>query len=258
MIGDCVKRLGTGQAVVLSRGYQNTFFGEGALLNIDFAAVCGGDNLLYGQAILERELVVPVIMAGHRHQCASAILHEHEVGDVNGNLFLRQRMNGLVTGIDAFLFHGCHIGFGNLAVTALLDKFSNLAIALGSGLGNGVLGGHGHVSHAHERVRAGGVDVQRVLAAFEGEGQLGTHGFANPVTLHGLDLLRPVLQLVQIIQQFFGVVGNADKPLGNLFLLDQRAGAPAATINHLFIGQHRLVDWVPVDGGHLLVHQAFS
>ena len=39
--------------------------------------------------------------------------------------------------------------------------------------------------------------------------------------------------------------------------LDQRAGTPTATIDHLFVGQHRIVDGVPVHHRFLAVGEAF-
>ena len=40
-------------------------------------------------------------------------------------------------------------------------------------------------------------------------------------------------------KQFLRVVGDAQEPLQDLALLDQRAGAPAAAVDHLLVGQAR-------------------
>ena len=42
------------------------------------------------------------------------------------------------------------------------------------------------------------------------------------------------------------IVGDLEEPLRQLALLDQRAGAPAAAVDHLLVGEHGLVDRVPV------------
>ena len=51
------------------------------------------------------------------------------------------------------------------------------------------------------------------------------------------------------------IVGDLEEPLGELALLDQRAGAPAAAVDHLLVGEHGLVDRVPVDPALLAVDQ---
>ncbi len=62
-------------------------------------------------------------------------------------------------------------------------------------------------------------------------------------------------KLIQVCQQFLGVGGDADKPLGDFTALHERPGTPAAPVNNLLVGQYRLVHRVPVDGCHFLVHQ---
>ena len=89
----------------------------------------------------------------------------------------------------------------------------------------------------------------------EVKGHGDTTALANPVALHGLDLFRPLIQFIEIFQQLFGIVGDTDKPLGNFLALHRGAGAPAAAVDHLFIGQYGLIYRVPVDGGHLFIHQ---
>ena len=80
---------------------------------------------------------------------------------------------------------------------------------------------------------------------------------ADPVGLHGLHALGPARQLVEVGQQFFRVLGDAEVVAGDLALFHQRAGAPAAAVDHLFVGQHGLVHRVPVHHLRLLVGDAF-
>ena len=57
-------------------------------------------------------------------------------------------------------------------------------------------------------------------------------------------------------QQILGIVRDLQEPLGQLALLDERAGAPAAAVDHLLVGEHGLVDRVPVDLGALARDEA--
>ena len=81
-------------------------------------------------------------------------------------------------------------------------------------------------------------------------------GPADPVLLHEADLGRPALEPVEGLAQLLGVGGDAEEPLGELAPLHRRARAPAAAVDHLLVGQHRLVDGVPVDARLLAMDQA--
>ena len=73
-------------------------------------------------------------------------------------------------------------------------------------------------------------------------------GTADPVALHQPHLVGPaMLQRVEAGEQLLGGVGNAEEPLRQLAALDQRARAPAAPVDHLLIGEHGVVDRVPID-----------
>ncbi len=254
--GNLVEGFLAGQAAVFARRHQRAFFGKRFFLHINLAAIAGSNNLLDGQLVFAGKLMVPLVVARNRHQGTGAVVSQHEVGDPDRDLFLSQRVNRLETGVDAALFHGGQLGLRGLAVSALLDKLSHVPMALRRLFRQRMLCGHGHVAHPHQGVGARGVNGQATVPVFQREGQLGTFRLADPVALHGLDLLRPVFQLVQIVQQLFGVIGNADKPLGNLLLFHQGPGTPAPAVDYLLVGQNRLIHRIPVHRGHFLVHQA--
>ena len=71
-------------------------------------------------------------------------------------------------------------------------------------------------------------------------------GAADPVLLHQPDFFRPAVERVERVEQILGKRRDLEKPLRQLALLDQRAGAPAAAVDHLLVGQHRLIDRIPV------------
>src|SRR5690606_35074841 len=89
-----------------------------------------------------------------------------------------------------------------------------------------------------------------------GEADLHAARLADPVALHGLDLFRPAGQIVQALQQFIGVGGDLEVIHRDFALLDQRARTPATTVDDLLVGQHGLVDLVPVHGTVLAVDHA--
>ena len=67
-------------------------------------------------------------------------------------------------------------------------------------------------------------------------------GAADPVALRGDHALRPGRrQVVQVVQQLLGVVGDLEVPLGQLALGDLGAAALAVAVDDLLVGQHGLV-----------------
>ena len=194
-------------------------------------------------------------MTRYRHHGAGAVVHQHEVGDPDRYLAAIERVNGVEAGGHALLLHGRHVSLGDLGVLALLDKGSKLGIGCGSLGGQRVTGGNAHIGHAHEGIRTGGVDLQLLILTVDIEADVDPFGATNPVALHGLDHLRPAFQIVDVVEQLFGIVGDLDEPLGDLFLLHRGVTAPAAVVDHLLVGQHCHVVRAPVDGGGLLVDQ---
>src|SRR5690606_31863866 len=79
----------------------------------------------------------------------------------------------------------------------------------------------------------------------------------DPVALHGLDLFRPAIQFIKAAQELIRVSGDLEVIHRDFAFFDQRATAPAATVDHLFVGQNGLVDWVPVDAAVFTVDHAF-
>ncbi len=70
---------------------------------------------------------------------------------------------------------------------------------------------------------------------------------ADPVRLHEADFFRPFVERVECFEQIVGEGGDFERPLHPLALFDQRARSPAAAIDDLFVGQHGVVDGIPVD-----------
>ena len=118
-----------------------------------------------------------------------------------------------------------------------------------------MLGRDRHVRDAVERVGTRRVDTQRVMTR-NLELELETHRPAEPVRLHELDAFRPALEPGERVEQFLRVLRDAQVVHRDLALLDQRAGAPAATVDHLLVGEHGLVDRIPVDRAGLAVRDA--
>ena len=81
-------------------------------------------------------------------------------------------------------------------------------------------------------------------------------GAADPVALHQPHLVGPAVQRIERVQQLLRIFRDLEDPLVHLALLDHRAGAPAAAVDHLLVGEHGHVDRIPVDLALLALGQS--
>ena len=98
--------------------------------------------------------------------------------------------------------------------------------------------------------------LRRVARIFQLKLDLRAFAAPDPVALHGAHLLRPAVQLAQIVQQFLRVIRDAQEPLLQIALLHRLLFVPpAAAVHHLLIGQHRRALRAPVHLALLAIRQ---
>ncbi len=124
------------------------------------------------------------------------------------------------------------------------------------GCGERMIGRDRHEFRAEQRVRAGRIDfkfarsrlaLQRAKTRrIDDEPDHQPFRAADPVALHEAHLLRPAVERVEALEEILGIVGDPQEPLGELALFDRGARAPAAAIDHLLVGEHGVIDRVPV------------
>ena len=210
-----------------------------------------------GSSNAVREVEVALVVRGHGHDRAGAVLHQHVVGDEHRDPLAVDRVDDAAperdAGLRAVRLRALLGALGQRAI----DVLAHLRLVLGAG-GEahdvGMLGRHHEEGGAEQRVRAGRED--RIVDADlrTGERHLRALGAADPVALHRLDVRRP-LDRVQVVEQAVGVVGDAEEPLLQLARLDRRAAALAAAVDDLLVGEHGRVLGAPVDRGLLAVGQ---
>ena len=229
------------------------------------AFAIAGDDLTDGQTVFVGELEVAFVMRGHGHHRAVAVAPEDVVGDPHFQRFAIDGVGDVAPGRHPFFFHRCHVGFGDGACLAFIDEGGKGGIVGSGGGRQRVFGGDRQIGRAIEGIGAGGEDLHGVLvggeavAAVVAQGEAHGHAarFAYPVALHGFDALRPAVEGVQIAQQFFGVVGDAEVVHRDVALFHQRAAAPAASVDDLFVGKYGLIHGIPVDSAVFAVNQPF-
>jgi hypothetical protein len=133
-------------------------------------------------------------------------------------------------------------------VPAFVDKGADSRILFGRRQRQRMLGRHRHVGRAQQGVGARGEHLERVRRiSLDVESDLHTARLADPVALHRAHGVGPAGQPVEIGEQFLGIGSGAQEPLRDLAALDRRIRTPAPAVDDLLVGQHGLVDRIPVD-----------
>ena len=168
-------------------------------------------------------------MGRHRHNGARAVSHHHIVGDPDRDAFVVDRVDGVSADKDAgFLLlsgHSFNLTLAGGLEFVLLHFFQELRRR--QFVHQRVLRGQHHKGRAPERVGPGGEDDDRIILLGE-ECHVGSFAPPDPVFLHGTDALRPIY--FRVIQQFVGIVSDAEEPLLQFLLHDQCAAALAVAV----------------------------
>ncbi len=220
------------------------------------------DDRLDRQMIFFRECEVPLIVRGHSHDRAVAVAHEHIVADPHRYGLAADGMTHGKAGRDAFFLLGCEFRFDGRAALAFLDERREFRLAA-RGIGRQRMLRRDRAERdAHERIRARGERVQYAGGAcfrpaeVVRKPQPHAHALADPVCLHGAHAFRPPWHLLQGVEQILRIGRDLEVVHRDFTLLDQRAGAPTAAVDHLLVGEHGLVDGIPIDDSGLLVGNA--
>ena len=103
-----------------------------------------------------------------------------------------------------------------------------------------------HISRSVDGIYPCGKYGQSLVSVLDLKINFGAYGFSDPVALHDFDFVRPALQLIQIVQEPFGVIGYLQIPLGKVFLSNRSLTPFAAAVNDLLVGQYGLAARTPV------------
>ena len=225
--------------------------GDEGLLGVLLAGV---DDAAHRQVERLREVQVALVVGGHRHHRAGAVVGQHVVGGPDRDPLAVDRVDGVAAQEDTgllplggqpvdvgLLAHLRQVGLERLPLLGRADLAGQLRV-----------GGHHEERRAVQRVRAGGEHRDRAAGLLAGgldlEVDVRALGAADPVALHRQHALGPGgLQPLHVVQQPLGVVGDLEVPLGQLALGDLGAAALAHAADDLLVGQHGLVVGAPVD-----------
>ena len=209
------------------------------------------------EAVDVDEVEVALIVRRTAENRARAVIHQDEIRHIDRQAPVRvERMNDPEAGVVALLLRGLDRGDRGADLAAFLDERGERRIAPGGRGGERMVGRDRHEFRAEQRVRARRVDFEFARGRFAGErsqrrrvdDETDHQAFRapDPVALHQAHLFRPAVEAVEAREQIVGIVGDPEEPLGQFALLDHRARAPAAAVDHLLVGEHGVVDRIPV------------
>ena len=189
-------------------------------------------------------------MGRHGHDRAGAVLHQHVVGDPDGDRLAVDGIDHAAAGEDAgllLLLGPLDLGQRGRAPHVVDDG----RLVLGAA---GQLDRQRMLGRQHEERRP----EQRVRA--RGEHRQLDRGSCSTRKTTSAPSLRPIQLRCMVTTrsgQFTvsrssssrcGVVRDLEEPLLQVLRLDQAAAPLAVAVDHLLVGQHRLVDGAPLDG----------
>ena len=256
---DGVQRLHVLHAVEAPGIHQNALFDIGLLHGL---GVQGPVRRLNhhdeGQAVLLGELEVALVVGGHGHDAAGAVVGQHEIRGEDGHSLVGHRVQAMGIEKNPFLFIVFRRPHHLVLLLDLVDERPHLlfpGFPLHQLHDERVLRGDEHEGRAVNGVLPGGEHPDRLSAVRHGKNDLAAVAFSDPVPLHGQDPLRPPGQPVAAVQQFVHIGGDPEEPLVQVLFADFPAATPAQPRLHLLIGQNGLALGAPVHRRTLLVNE---
>ena len=220
-----------------------------------------------GQIILAGELKIALVAAGNGHDGAGAVVGNDIIGNPHGDLLAVDGVYHIAAREGTVLLEGALGTLDGRDMLGVLDDLGDGLLvlrALDELVKTGVLGSQDKEGHAKKGIGSRGEDGDLTLVALDGlavlvaQGKvdLGALGATDPVGLHLLDALGPAGELLQVVEQLLGVLGNLVVPLLKVALLGLGAATPALALGDLLVGQNGLAGGTPVDRILLAVDQA--
>ena len=211
------------------------------------------ERVRHRQFVLPAKIQIALVMRRTGKDRACPVVHQNEVRDPDGQLPVRiQRVFHADARVEALLVSLLQIRLRGPHGPALGTERGNLRIVPLQRLGQWVIRRDPDKARAHQRIGPGRVYIYRCILCGRIDGlkpEFQSTRLADPVGLHQSDLLGPVLQLADRLQQIIRHVRDLEDPLHTLLSFDRSPRSPALAVNHLLVCQYGLIDRIPVHDG---------
>ncbi len=202
----------------------------------------------YWEPIFSGEFEVALVVGRTAEDGAGAVLHQHEIGDEDRHpTGLVERMHRLEPGRKAALFRCLDDRFAGAQAIAFGDEGCEVGVALSQTQCQRMVWRYREKRSPVERILPRREDLDALALAHKVEKDARALRAPDPVFLHQADAVGPAFEAADRFEELFGERGDAQKPLRQQPFFDDRPRAPAASVDHLLIGQNGVLDRVPID-----------
>ena len=206
------------------------------------------------QIVFAREVQVALIVGGATENGAGAIVHEHEICDVNRQVqVFAEGMAGDQAGVVAELFGALDIFLARALAAAFGDEFLQCRILRSQDLCQRMVRGQRTEPGSEQGVGPCRIDLERFVTggnvSLKRKPDQQPMALADPVLLHQPHLVRPALQRIQRLKQIVGEIRDLEEPLGQFALFHRSARPPTFPVDDLLVGKDRMVHRVPIHLG---------
>ena len=172
-------------------------------------------------------------MCGNTHNNTGAIRGEYIVPYPKLHFLAVQRIDSIQSGKNA-VFLACfrlafNLRFGNRPGDIFIDRLLSLRRDV-QACHHVRLRSNRHKGHAKDGIRPCGEHWNLDLRILNLESDLTPDRLADPVSLHGLDAIRPPIKAVKTFEQSLSIVGDAEIPLIQSLLANDVMAAPASAV----------------------------
>ena len=200
-------------------------------------------------------------MGRYCHDRAGAVFHQDKIGDIDRNLFAVEGIEAVSAGKDAlflrFLF-SCSCAAFPVMICATKSRTSCFLVRAGDERCRAADARRQCDMKVTPKMVSGRVVKMEIFSSLPSTGKSQVRPVDLPIQLRCMvtTFSGQPCSLSRSAQQFFGIIGDLEKPAVHLPRHDRLIAAPAGAVDDLFIGQDGLAGFAPVDGGHLLVDDA--
>ena len=203
------------------------------------------------------ELEVTVVMCRYTHDCSCTVVSQYIIRQPDRCLCSIQWVDRIASCENScllFVLHTVNIGLHRCIINIFLYCISCLICC--ERCCQFVLRSKYHKCSSVECIRSCCINSDLLISSFYREVNFCTVRFSDPVSLHLLNLLRPV-KFIKVIQQTVCIFCNAKHPLTKVLLCNVCTTTLTFTIHNLFVCKTCLTGRTPVDRELFFISKTF-
>ena len=180
-------------------------------------------------------------MRRNSHYYTSSIIQKHIVSQIQRYFFTCEWMNQICSGEHAFFFCICRRADNFTLILNIFYKLPAFRFGFASFYqftNNRMFRSNNHITNAKNCIGSRGVYSEFLIHSVYLKSYLRSFASADPVSLHGFNLIRPSAELINIIQKPLSIICYFKEPLFQILFPNFTFTAFTLAVNNLLISQH--------------------